>query len=154
MGAKIPISQGRQEKRNIQGMKKCNKPCSVCPYIQEGKAIKGDGFVWNIRKNVNCNSNNVVYMVECNKENCKLRYIGESERELKKRTLEHLGYIRNKHLSKATGHHFNLPGHNSSNFTIKVIEKVKKKDIYYRKEREHYLIKKFNTFNKGMNRLP
>ena len=151
--AKVSSSTGRHKKRNIQGMRKCNKPCSICPYIKEGKVIKGDDFLWNIRKGVNCNSSNVVYMIECNKEKCKLRYIGECEK-LRKRTLDHLGYIRNKHISKATGHHFNLPGHSSSNLTVKVIEKVKKKDIYYRKEREHYLIKKFNTYNKGMNRLP
>ena len=93
-------------------------------------------------------------MIQCNKENCKLQYVGESEREIRKRISEHLGYIRNNHLSKATGHHFNLPGHSESNLTVTVIEKVKKRDLYYRKEREHYLIKKFNTYNRGMNCTP
>ena len=35
-------------------------------------------------------------MLECNKESCRKRYIGETEREVKKRINEHLGYIRNK----------------------------------------------------------
>ena len=135
-------------------MKKCNIPCSAFPFIQEDKIIKGDNFQWKINKSVNCETKNVIYLIECNKENCKSRYIGESERELRKRTSEHLGYIKNKKLSKATGYHFNLPGHSSANFTIRVIEKVKKNDTYYRKEREHFLIKKFDTHNKGMNRLP
>ena len=80
--------------------------------------------------------------------------MGESERELRRRISEHLGYIKCKKLSKATGYHFNLPGHSSANFTVRILEKVRKRESYYRKEREHFLIKKFNTYNKGMNRMP
>ena len=93
-------------------------------------------------------------MIECNKENCKQRYIGESERSLKIRLLEHKGYIRSIFPTQATGVHFNLPGHSSANMTITILEKIKSHDENYRKEREKYHIKIFNTFYKGLNRMP
>ena len=62
--------------------------------------------------------------------------------------------MRNKITKKSTGHHFNLPGHSLSNMKVTVIEKVKKVDQNYRKEREHHFIRKFKTNYKGMNRMP
>ena len=55
--------------------------------------------------------------------------------------------------SKATGYHFNLPGHSIANLTVTILEKVKKHDEQYRKQREKYFIKKFNTYYKGLNRM-
>ena len=37
-------------------------------------------------------------MIECNKEACKQRYIGETKRYFRKRMAEHWGYIQNKNL--------------------------------------------------------
>ena len=92
-------------------------------------------------------------MISCNKHNCKeKRYIGETGRILKYRLAEHRGYVTNNVTSQATGAHFNLPGHSLANMNIVILEQVKKKDKEYRKERERYLIQKFNTFSEGMNR--
>ena len=93
-------------------------------------------------------------MIQCNKETCKMRYIGESDRELKKRLSEHKGYINNNKITQATGFHFNQAGHSLDNMQITILEKVRKQNIMYRKEREKFLIKKFNTFYKGINRMP
>ena len=71
---------------------------------------------------------------------------------LKSRLAQHRGYIRNKDDSKATGHHFNLPGHSLADLTVTIIEQVKKSDTLYRKEREEYHIRRFNTLHKGINR--
>ena len=68
--------------------------------------------------------------------------------------MEHVGYIKSEIVSKATGFHFNLPGHDISHMCVTVLEKVKKCDTMYRKEREHFLIKKFDTFRNGMNKTP
>ena len=57
-------------------------------------------------------------------------------------------------LLQPTGRHFNLKGHSLSNMNVTVLENVKKKDIYYRKERESYFIRKFNTYYEGMNGMP
>ena len=93
-------------------------------------------------------------MIECNKQNCTLKYIGESERSLKDRLSQHIGYIKCCNILQPTGRHFNLKGHSLSNMNVTVLENVKKKDIYYRKERESYFIRKFNTYYEGMNGMP
>ena len=83
-----------------------------------------------------------------------MNYIGESERTLKDRISEHIGYVRTKKLNQATGHHFNQPGHSLADLKVIALEKVHSSDPFYRKERESYLIRKFNTYYKGINRLP
>ena len=135
-------------------MKKCGKECLICPYIKVGKSISNQYFTWSIKKNVNCGTPNIVYMIECNKDNCKQQYIGQTDKYLRTRILQHIGYIRNKLLNKATGYHFNTPGHSIQNFTVTILEQVRKRDLNYRREREKYHINRFNTFYKGLNRMP
>ena len=65
---------------------------------------------------------------------------------------EHRGYVANKHLSKATGAHFNLPGHSTNDMRVTILEKVHSMDPLVRKEREELFIRKFNTKYKGMNK--
>ena len=135
-------------------MKRCNQMCPSCPYIQEGRDVLGPNFKWTINKNVDCNSENVIYMIECTKDNCKARYIGETDRKLKKRLSEHKQYIQNRNYNQATGYHFNLQGHGLKDLKITILEKVRKNYAMFRKEREKYLICKFNTFYGGINRMP
>ena len=47
----------------------------------------------------------------------------------------------------ATGEHL-------SDLNITILEQVNRKDTLYRKEREKYFIRKFNTFYKGLNHQP
>ena len=149
--AKVTAPQ-RHPRRNLNGMKKCGQNCSMCPYVKEGKSIKLNNTEWQIRRSVNCNSFNTIYMIQCSKDNCKMSYIGQTGRILKFRIAEHRGYVRNNVTSKATGEHFNLPGHSLSDFTVTILEQPKENNILYREEREHYLIRKFNTFYNGLNR--
>ena len=93
-------------------------------------------------------------MIECNKETCKQRYIGETKYDLKTRLSQHIGYITTKKLNQPTGKHFNQQGHSKANLQVPVLEKVKVNDLLYRKEREHYHIRKFQTFYKGMTLKP
>ena len=89
--AKLPPSPKAHEKRHLNGMKKCNK-CIICPYIKEDKSVKGRNFEWAINRSINCTSGkNIIYMIECNKENCKQRYIGETRFDLKTWISQHLG---------------------------------------------------------------
>ena len=85
-------------------------------------------------------------MIECQKYNCRKRYIGQTERKLSDRFSEHR--VNRKILSQ----HFNSPGHSISDMKITVIEKIKKNDKSYREERETYFIALFNTFYRGMNK--
>ena len=133
-------------------MKKCGKSCPVCPFVNEGKFIKKTNKNWEIYGKYNCETKNIIYIIECNKEKCKLRYIGETEKSLKDRIYNHITKIKSIIPTTATGEHFNEPGHNLSNMTATIIEQVKYNDINYRRERKKYFIKKFNTLHKGLNR--
>ena len=105
--AKVPPKLNVRPERKIPGMKKCKKGCHLCPYILEEKIIKTDSFTWKINKTMNCETDNVVYMIKCQK--CNNCYIGETERMLKERISEHKGYIRNNNAKEPVGAHFNSP---------------------------------------------
>ena len=151
--AQLPEPEPRYPKRNLKGMKKCENNCTACPFILEGKSVKINTKTdWKISTAATCSSFNVVYMIECQKEKCKMRYIGETKRTLKLRLADHRGYVTKNDTTQATGAHFCLPGHSLSDMKITVLEKVKKHNDQYRKKREEYLIQKFNTMNQGLNR--
>ena len=83
-----------------------------------------------------------------------MRYIGETKRIMKFRFAEHRGYVTNQILSTPTGEHFNLPGHSIADMNMLILEKVRSQDDLYRKEREKYFIRKFNTYYRGLNKQP
>ena len=69
------------------------------------------------------------------------RYIGTTGRQLKHRLAEHRGYISNLVLSRATGAHWNQPGHSLADLKIVILEQSKNSS-----EREKYFIRRFDTF--------
>jgi hypothetical protein len=146
------VADKQRPRREVKGMKKCGTGCTACPYILQAKSISHRGTKWKLNKQLDCNSFNIVYMIECQKENCKKRYVGETKRSLKYRLAEHRGYVTNQHTDKATGAHFNTAGHSLSDLKIIILEQVKKKEIEYRKQREKYFIRKLNTLNIGLNK--
>ena len=148
--AKVPDPSPARPKRIITGMKKCNK-CPICPYVQVGQTIKATqiNYTKEINSEVNCQTKNLIYLIGCQK--CKEQYVGETSRSLQERFSEHLGYVKNKHLNKVTGEHFNTKGHNHSDMKISIIEKLHSNSDQYRKQREKMFISKFNTKYKGMN---
>ena len=121
---------------------------------KKGKFVSLNRGTWKIYTEANCETKNIVYLIECDKENCKERYIGESSRSIKERIKEHSSYIKSIFPTQATGLHFNLPGHSLGNMKMNILEKVAKNDDMYRQERERHLIRKFNTFYHGINRQP
>ena len=52
----------------------------------------------------------------------------------------------------ATGLYFNLSGHSLADLSITPLEQVRKNDTVFRKEREEFHIRRFNTLHKGLNR--
>ena len=78
--------------------------------------------------------------------------MGETNRALQYRFSEHLGYVRNKHVNKVTGEHFNSRGHSQSDMKISIVEKIYSNSDQFRKQRERMFISKFNTKYKGMNK--
>ena len=149
--ARIPPRYSRP-RRQTPGMKKCKYNCLTCPYVQPCKTIKATAtkFAHDIQGSVDCQTQNVVYCLSCDR--CQEQYVGETEKSLAQRFGQHRGYVRNKNLDKATGQHFNQPGHSMADMRIMVMEKVHSKDPQMRKTRESFYINKLNTFYKGMNR--
>ena len=71
--AKVPEAR-RYEQRIKRGMNKCGKQCPACPFIKCGNKVKVNSKTdWNINKNMNCDSFNVIYLLECDKDNCRKR---------------------------------------------------------------------------------
>ena len=79
-------------------------------------------------------------------------YIGETKRVLKFRLADHRGYFTNGVTSKATGEHFNLPGHSLTDLRASIFKQKTRISTEYRKEREHYHIRQFDTFYNGINK--
>ena len=81
-----------------------------------------------------------------------MQYVGETGRVAKDRFREHIGYVENNQLEKATGWHFNQRGHSVSDMEFAVIEKIFSQDPGVRKEKESVFINKFNSKHKGINK--
>ena len=111
------------------------------------------GKIVHINAEVNCNVKGFyVYNIKCSKPNCGLDYVGCSTRPYTRRMQEHLSYVRNKKLDKATGHHFNEPGHTIANMQMTILELCHTKDPMVLGVREQHYIKLFNTYRRGINR--
>ena len=73
----------------------------------------------------------ICYMLVCTKENCIQKdkfqklYIGETERTLKDRISEHIGYINTKKYTEAAGEHFNSQGHSKLDMKVRKSEKIR-----------------------------
>jgi hypothetical protein len=109
--SKVPKPVNRKSERDKRGMKRCGKQCPACPFVKEGKYVNLKKSTWTISSVVNCESRNIIYLIESNKAGCKERYIGESSRPLKERMKEHIDYVKRLFPTQATGQHFNMPGH-------------------------------------------
>jgi len=148
-----------REKRLVKGMKRCNQQgCNTCPLVREAKTVYSSTNNYNveIKEPVTCETQNVVYIITCNRKECKyIQYIGETSKKLKQRFNQHLAYVRSTNENQkptATGEHFNLPGHSIDNMKVSILEKVSQDSITYRKIRESFYINKFETKHQGLNR--
>ena len=138
--------------RKLKGMRKCNIPCPICPFVEEVKVVKSTKSHERVEINahITCQTRNLIYCATC--EKCSQQYIGQTDRTLQERIQEHLGYIRNEKLNKATGEHFNLDGHFIHDMRISVIEKLHKTDRATREIRESMYIQSFHSELDGINK--
>ena len=85
----------RGPKGLLLGTVKCSsKRCEVCKYLDEHSHFKGsqDDRRYSINYNLNCNSNNVFYLVTCKK--CLLQYVGSTITKFRLRFNNHKSRIR------------------------------------------------------------
>ena len=159
------VRRSTKLKRNTHadapGWKKCGKPCPVCPYgLDDCNEVEAQvtGYKHRITAPVDCNTENCIYYWKCAKENCsdypRCEYIGMTSRSFKKRFSEHRDYPKRDVLTEPSGEHFTQRGHNVAHLRGQVLEKVKSRDPYVLRARESFLIKKFDTFNNGLNKEP
>ena len=145
------------------GWRRCSKtnkkPCAICPYTPEHKTeIESSvtGYRHVIKDSLNCQDQNVIYQWRCTKSNCKDHpkniYNGKTTKSFQQRFSQHRDYVKREVLTEASGDHFNQPGHSVSDIQGLVLEKVKSKDPYVLKAREHFYIQKFDSYRNGLNR--
>ena len=73
-----------------RGSYPCGKNCLTCKYLSDGQTLytfHATGETRPITNHIDCNSKNVIYMIQCN--HCSKQYIGETKRRLKDRFNEH-----------------------------------------------------------------
>ena len=102
------------------------------------------GYKHVIRDSVNCQDQNVIYQWKCIKPNCqhhpKTEYEGKTTQTFQQRFSQHRDYVKRGITTEASGAHFNLPGHSVANMQGLILEKVKSKDPFILKAREHFYI--------------
>ena len=115
--AKVPDDPKQYPERAKIGMKKCGNSSS-CPYIREAKSLRISKKEWKINQSLNYEISKCVYMIECKKKNCEMRFIGVTKRILKIHLQDHKGYISNQDVTKATA-----AGHSLADLSISILEK-------------------------------
>ena len=90
------------------------------PYIREVKSIRVNNSEWKINQSLNCDVSNCVYLIECWKNYCTMKYVGGTNRILKFHLADHRGYVNNHEYTTATVEQINSPGHSLSHLSITV----------------------------------
>ena len=130
-----------KQSRDTQYQRNTRK--NVCPLTVPPKQTiqsQVSEYSHTIKTPVNCQSQNVIYLWRCKKENCARKpenfYIGMSSRKFQTRFSEHLGYIKSEKCSEPSGEHFNHY------------------NPYILRAREVLMIQKFDAFKFGLNQEP
>ena len=77
---KAPNPPKRNSPREIKGSTKCDKSCPGCPYMKPAKEVNVNGNEkWVINNKLNCETYNCIYLIECQLENFKAKYVGQTK---------------------------------------------------------------------------
>jgi hypothetical protein len=136
---------------NVQ---RCNRTrCGCCQHLRDLTHLAiFDGIKLPSTQTLTCNSQNVVYLIHCNK--CSVNYVGETKRQLKDRLNNHRSTIKTKKTT-AIAIHFNEPQHNISNLQIMPLETLNTDSEVQRKLREVFWMKTLHTiYPVGLNNYP
>ena len=105
-------------------------------------------MIVHLQKHYDCQTKNIIYLIKCKGA----QNIGETQETLETRFSQHLGYVHRNEQDKATGKHFNLPGHSELNMSLISFEQVfPKEDTLLRKRRESYWINLYHSLEHGAN---
>ena len=96
------------------------------------------GYQHKITTPVNCDTENGIYGIFCDKQNCDQAFIGKCSRRIGVRLNEHRSVVNRKQLSQEVAQHFNLPGHGIHHLKAVVLEKVRiKRPIHFESQKTH-----------------
>ena len=154
-------SNSRQARKDNIGWRKCGNSCHICPFtLPKTNHLTGiaSNYTHNIKQKLDCNTQNCIYYWKCDKSNCKMHpeieYIGKTINKFKDRLGAHRDYVKSEDISKPSGEHFSQKGHSIADLKAMVIEEVTSKDPFVLKVREKMYIKRFKTYEKGLNKEP
>ena len=104
------------------GCKKCGRCRVSCPVMEEGGKFKSTntGKSYPIRKQLNCDSSYVVYLVTCKR--CRGQYVGKSTTPFKIRHSHHKQEMKRKY--GGLGHHYGGDGCGYENVSLQIIDQV------------------------------
>ena len=133
-----------------KGTDTCGSNCAICKHMAKGTQYQSSKEHFTFNDKINCKTSNVVYGIHCHKCN-RIIYVGETGTSIYERFQNHLSCIR-RYKMDPISNHFNNYIHNQNDLKIVGIEKMKIKDIHYRKIRESFWIKKMGTLQpEGLN---
>lgn len=128
----------------------CRKPrCKVCPYMCTSQQVTStaSNFRLKIKGDFDCDTKNVIYMLECTV--CKKRYIGQTEGPFRLRFNNHKSHA-NTLPNLPISRHVHLPDHSFDKLKVTLLESGFRSN-YDREARESFLIYKFDTVACGLN---
>lgn len=130
---KLPITNVNKKENINKKSHPCGKKrCKTCPLMSTSNSFKSNctNKEYQIKKAINCNSENVVYKLSCNL--CPIDYIGETSTPLRIRMNNHRADVTNKNSIRPVSKH--ALSHNKTleecyNLTgLKLIEKFENKN--------------------------
>ena len=133
------------------GTQKCGRNCVMCKHMAEDITHRSlDGKEYTFKDKVNCKTSNIIYGIKC--DHCgKIVYVGETGTSIYERFQNHLSSIR-RMKDDPVANHFQEGEHMLRDVKIIGIEKMKTRDIHFRKVRESFWIQKLKTLTpQGLN---
>ena len=122
------VAHGQINKR-YKANSRCNQPHGkTCAHIRTGTTIHSTTTDkrFRVKATTNCQTRNVVYMIECGK--CSIQYVGETENAFRVCLTRFQSDIRHKHMEKPVAKHFNPLDYSIKVLTIMVIEMIHRED--------------------------
>ena len=146
------------------GFRRCpgsRRGCSLCPFTgaaADGKSVvkevrvNNTGQVINVKQNITCRDDYVLYVLSCTKPGCMAQYAGQTYRQAYIRFREHLDSIQDSNTTCPVGLHWQLPGHKVEHMEFIPVERVIVKDRVIIRQREKDLINSYGFLSAGINR--
>ena len=133
-----------------KGTYRCNKNCHSCQHILELPTYTNtDGTkTFSTKSHITCETTYVIYLITC--DLCHKKYVGQTSKNIKIRTYQHLYDIKKDH-AKPVAIHFNSQNHTCQNLKIQGICQASR-NITKRLSLEQAWIKVISTYQPwGMN---